>query len=262
MTELPVKREDAVAFFRFQIISEMLDAQPGFVEATAKKLSKQQFNDVVNKRMIGFSERTIWKYYSDYKKHGFDGLKPRVRSDKSIHPSISDDLIKDILALKKELPTRSAAKIVIMLTIAGRMEEGSIHLRTVNRILNQYGYTRQSLSKDNRVYLKHEKDRICAMWQSDVMSAFYIPDGNNGSKLAYLIGIIDDHSRRDMHSEFYLDSTLPRLENTLRKAVIKFGAPDSLYVDNGKIYISEQFKLICARLGIKIRYATPYKRKI
>ena len=66
MAELPVKREDAVAFFRFQIISEMLDAQPGFVEATAKKLSRQQFNDVVNKQMVSFSERTIWKYYSDY----------------------------------------------------------------------------------------------------------------------------------------------------------------------------------------------------
>lgn len=258
MAELPVKREDAVAFFRFQIISDMLDAQPGFVEATAKKLSKQQFNDVVNKRMISFSERTIWKYYSDYRKHGFDGLKPRVRKDKSSHPSISDKLIKDILSLKEELPTRSAAKIIIMLILAGRVEEGSIHLRTVNRILNQYGYTRQSLSKTNRVFVKHEKDRICAMWQCDVMSAFYIPDGNNGSKLAYLIGMIDDHSRRDMHSEFYLDSTLPRLENTLRKAVVKFGAPDSLYVDNGKIFISQQFKLMCARLGIRIRYATPY----
>jgi len=68
MAELPVKREDAIAFFRFQIISEMLDAQPGFVEATAKKLSRQQLNNVANKRMVSFSERTIWKYYSNYKK--------------------------------------------------------------------------------------------------------------------------------------------------------------------------------------------------
>jgi len=34
-----------------------------------------------------------------------------------------------------------------------------------------------------------------------------------------------------MHSEFYLDSTLPRLEYTLRKAVTKYGTPSSLYVD-------------------------------
>jgi len=155
-------------------------------------------------------------------------------------------------------PERSAAKIITMLELARRIPEESVHIRTANRILNQYGYTRETLSKDRRLYIKHEKDRICAMWQSDVMSAFYIPDGNNGSKMAYLIGIIDDHSRRDMHSEFYFDSTLPRLEDTLRKAVIKHGACDSLYVDNGKIFVSEQFKLICARLGIRIKFATPF----
>lgn len=226
MGELPIKKEDAVAFFRFQVISEMLDAKPGFIEATAKKLAVQQFNDIVNKRLVTFSERTIFKYYSSYKKYGFDGLKPKVRCDKGTHPGIDEDIIKDILSLKKELPTRSAAKIIIMLTLAGRLEDGCIHVRTVNRILNQYGYTRDSLSKDARLHIKHEKDRVCAMWQSDVMSAFYIPDGNNGSKLAYLIGIIDDHSRRDMHSEFYLDSTLPRLEDTLRKAVTKHGASE------------------------------------
>ena len=258
MGELPIKREDAVAFFRFQVISEMLDAEPGFVRATANRLAKQQFNDVVNKRMVTFSERTIFRYYTNYKKYGFDGLKPKVRCDKGTHPGIDSGIISDILALKKELPTRSAAKIITMLTLAGKMEENSIHVKTVNRILYQYGYTRDTLSKDKRLHIKHEKDRICAMWQSDVMSAFYIPDGNNGSKMAYLIGILDDHSRRDMHSEFYLDSTLPRLEDTLRKAVTKHGAPDSLYVDNGKIFISEQFKLLCARLGIRLKYATPY----
>ena len=258
MEEIPIKREDLIAYFRFQIISAMLDAKPGFIEATAKNLAKQQFNDVVNKRMVTFSERTIFKYYSDYKKYGFNGLKPKLRSDKGTHPSIDADIIKRIIDLKKELPTRSAAKIMIMLILAGKLEENAIHIRTVNRILNQYGYTKGSLSIEARAHIKHEKDRICAMWQSDAMSAIYIPDGNNGKKLAYLIGIIDDHSRRDMHSEFYFDSTLPRLEDTLRKAVTKYGAPDSLYVDNGKIFISEQFKLLCARLGIRLKYATPY----
>ena len=144
-----------------------------------------------------------------------------------------------------------------MLIIAGKVDEGTLHLRTVNRILNQYGYNNESFSISRRLYVKHEKDRINAMWQSDVMSALYIPDGKNGNKLAYLIGIIDDYSRRDMHSEFYLDSTLPKLEDTIRKAVTKYGAPDSCYVDYGKIFISEQFKLICARLGIRLRFATP-----
>jgi putative transposase len=257
MAELPISWADAVAFFRFQIISEMLDAPNGFIYSTAKKLAKQQFNDVFNKRMVTFSERTIFKYYSDYKKYGFEGLKPKARCDKGEHPRIDTDIISQILALKKETPARSAAKIISMLTVANRIEEGSLHVRTVNRILSQYGYTREALAKSSRIYIKHEKEKINAMWQSDVMSALYIPDGNNSKRMAYLIGILDDYSRRDMHSEFYLDSTLPRLEDTLRKAVTKFGAASSLYVDNGKIFISEQFKLICAKLGIKLKFATP-----
>jgi len=257
MAEIPIKREDAVAFFRFQVISEMLDAPSGFIRKTANMLAKKEFHDVVNKRMVTFSERTIFYYYSNYKKYGFDGLKPKIRCDKGTHPGIETELISKILDLKKELPTRSAAKIIAMLTIAGIIKDDSLHVRTVNRILNQYGYTNKSLSKNSRIYIKHEKDTINEMWQSDVMSAFYIPDGNNGRKLAYLIGIIDDHSRKDKHSEFYLDSTLPRLEDTLRKAVTKHGVCSSLYVDNGKIYVSEQFKLICAKLGIKLRFSTP-----
>ena len=51
----------------------MLDAKPGFVEATAKKLAGQQFNDVINKRMVTFSERTIFRYYSDYKRMALTG---------------------------------------------------------------------------------------------------------------------------------------------------------------------------------------------
>lgn len=258
MTELPIKKEDAVAFFRFQIISEMLDAAPGFVEATAKRLSQQSFHDVLNKRMISYTERTIFRYYSAYKKQGFEGLKPKTRKDKGTHPGLGTAIISDILSLKKELPSRSAAKILIMLTLAKRIEEGSLNIRTINRILNQYGYTQESLAKESRVYIKHEKEQICQMWQSDVMSSIYIPDGNGGKKLAYLIGMIDDHSRRDMHSEFYFDATLPRLEDTLKKAVTKFSAPLTLYVDNGKIFVSEQFKLLCARLGIRIKFATPF----
>lgn len=258
MQDCPIPYDQAVAYFRFQVISDMLDAPKTLLRATAVELSNKQFNDFANKRMVSFSVRTLFRYYKAYKEHDFDGLRPKGRKDKGTHRSVSVDMISLLLELKKELPSRSACKIITMLVLARKVDEGTLHVRTVNRILNTYGYTRKSLSADTRVYVKHEKDRINEMWQSDVMNACYIPDGNGGMAMAYLIGIIDDHSRRILHSEFYLDSTLPRLEDTLRKSVTKFGAPSSLYVDNGKIYIAQQFKLICARLGIRLRYATPY----
>lgn len=40
----------------------------GKIDATARKLAKQKFHDVLNKKMVSFHERTIYEYYMNYKK--------------------------------------------------------------------------------------------------------------------------------------------------------------------------------------------------
>lgn len=260
MKDLPISRPEAVGLFYYQIVDELMSAPPGKLTEKVRELAQRQFHDAVNKRIVTFSERTLFRLYKKYREAGFEGLMPKPRSDKGTHPSLDPQVIRDILELKKELPARSAAKIITMLTLAGKIEEDSLTPRTVNRILNQYGYTRQVLSRASRAYIKHEKEHINQMWQGDVMSACYIPCGPGGeTKLAYLVGFIDDCSRRCVHAEFYFDATLPRVEDVLKKALTKFGVPLSAYLDNGKVYVSEQFKLLCARLGIRLRYSTPFQ---
>ena len=51
---------------------------------------------------------------------------------------------------------------------------------------------------------------------------------------------------------------LPILEDCFRKAMLKFGKPADILVDNGKIFVSKWFKLACARLGIRHIAAKPY----
>ena len=256
--ENDIKRKEAIAFFRFQIISEMLDAPRGKIDATAKKLAKQKFIDAVNQKKVSFHERTIYQYYMDYKKYGFNGLKPKAYTNKNTHPSIPNDIIDEIKSLKEELPTRTAQKIIILLELSKKIKIDYLHPRTVNRILKQDGYTTQALMNNNRVHTKFEKEVIGKLWQSDVMSAFYLPDKDGKKKMVYLIAFLDDHARYITHGQFYFDATLTRLEDCLKKAIIKFGAPKALYVDNGKIFISDNFKLICAKLGINLKYAKPY----
>ena len=258
MFEGSIKTDEAIAFFRYTVILPLLEATPGTIRKIAYSLAHTTFNDPVNRRVITFGERTIFTYYANYRKYGFDGLKPKVKSNKGKHPSIPEETIKEILSLKEELPSRSAQKIIAMLELANKTSKDFLKVRTINRILSFYGYTRESLSKDTRVYAKHEKEAINMMWQSDVMEGFYIPDGDGSSKLVYLIGFIDDHSRRILHCQFYFDATLTRLEDCLKKAITKFGVPQTLYVDNGRIYIADDFKIICAKLGIKLKYSTPY----
>ncbi len=259
MSTETVKSEDIIAYFRYTVILPLVEAAPGTIRTTASELSKKVFNDPYTMCSRTFGERTIFTYYSNFKKHGFNGLKPKVRAKSPPHPSISPDILKHILKLKEDLPTRSAEKIISMLTLSMKVQKGSLHPRTINRALKFYGYTRENLKKDSRVYTKHEKAAINIMWQSDVMEAFFIPDENGNQRMVYLIGFIDDHSRRILHCQFYFDATLTRLEDCLKKAVIKFGSPSSLYVDNGKIFVSDNFKIICAKLGINLKYSTPYK---
>ena len=61
-----------------------------------------------------------------------------------------------------------------------------------------------------------------------------------------------------MHAEFYSNQRLPILEDCFRKALLKFGKPSDILVDNGKIFVSKWFKLACARLGVRHIAAKPF----
>jgi hypothetical protein len=64
-----------------------------------------------------------------------------------------------------------------------------------------------------------------------------------------------------MHAEFYDTQKLPILEDCFRKALLKFGKPVDILVDNGKIFVSKWFRLACARFGIHHISAKPYSAK-
>jgi hypothetical protein len=65
------------------------------------------------------------------------------------------------------------------------------------------------------------------------------------------VALIDDATRLVVQAEFYANQKLPVLEDALRKAIVRCGVPDNLYVDNGKIFISQWVRLACAKLGIR-----------
>jgi len=98
------------------------------------------------------------------------------------------------------------------------------------------------------------------LWQSDVKYGVYLPDPNDPKKKfrTYLLTIIDDATRFVVHAEFYADQKLHILEHGLRKAILRSGAPKSIYVDNGKIFTSTWLQLACAKLNIRHLRAKPY----
>ena len=61
------------------------------------------------------------------------------------------------------------------------------------------------------------------------------------------------------HAEYYFDEKLPRLEDCLKKAILRCGVPEKLYVDNGSIFRSHHLARICGELSIHLIHSRPYK---
>ena len=100
------------------------------------------------------------------------------------------------------------------------------------------------------------------LWQTDLKYGPYLPDPNHpGHKLrTYLIAIIDDATRFVVQAEFYANQKLPVLEDAFRKAILRCGTPDNLYLDNGKIFVSQWLRLACAKLRIRHLNTKPTPR--
>ncbi|AEE95412.1 DDE-type integrase/transposase/recombinase [Mahella australiensis] len=243
---------DMMAYLRYRAIESVLDAQKGKVDEMVKEVASRTIFDPYFNRSFSFSDRTVYRYLKLYRLYGFDGLKPKVNRNRNNHCVLSPEQIRWITQLKEQLPLRSVRKIIAMLE-ASCMKE-----RTVSRVLHDMGYTRSNLARDKNVYNHNVSADIFEQYQGDMMEGVYITDKNGNKRKVYLFGFIDNFSKFVPHSQFYYESSLPRMEDCLKKAITKYGVPERVYLDNGKVYVSYNFKLSCARLGIRLSYATPY----
>ncbi len=199
----------------------------------------------------GVSGRTLRRYVAAFKRQGFDALLPRERKDKGSCKAIPAEALKLAVELRQELPARSAQRVQQLLASEGYLVARS----TLERHLRQQGLSGRELKAAQKQVASRRFNRVGrnTLWQSDLKYGPYLPDPKQpGRKMrTYLVAIIDDATRLVVHGEFYANQKLPVLEDALRKAVIRCGAPDNLYVDNGKIFVSRWLRLACAKLRIR-----------
>jgi len=116
--------------------------------------------------------------------------------------------------------------------------------------------------KSHKIHRSFEAEHPNQIWQSDILYGPYLPDPKapERTRRTYLAAFIDDFLRLAPHGEFYWDEKFPALENTLKKALLKRGLPQIIYVDNGKIFSARRLDAVCAALGIRpaLRRDPPY----
>ncbi len=255
------KREE-IALFRYGMILPFLSPDKldwGLKGELRRRLAQEHVN-IPHSQKHRVCEDTIRKWLAAYKAKGFDGLKPQPRRDHGQTRKISTEAFEKAVALKKEAPQRGVAKIIRIMETSRLVKPGEIKRSTLSRLFKEHSFDRKTLMKQHKIHRAFEAEHPNQIWQSDILYGPYLPDPKTPekNKRTYLAAFIDDFSRLAPHAEFYWDEKFPALENTLKKALLKRGIPQIIYVDNGKVYCARRLDAVCAALGIRKISCQPY----
>jgi putative transposase len=254
-----------IALFRYTLILSLIRGEypPGGKEKLRRQISSRPY-DVPYSSRRSVSTTTLARWERLYQEQGFDGLKPQSRSDQGACRAISPATLARAETLKREQPLRSARSIIRILSLdkTNPIPELRIAPRTLRRQLAHRGATAAQLLAEQRPkpYRRFERSHFGDLWQGDAMHGPYLPDpaDSERQRQVFLFAFLDDHSRLIPHAQFYWNEQLPRMEDCFKRAILRYGRPLSVYVDQGSVYKADQFNTLCACLGIQRILGTPY----
>lgn len=176
---------------------------------------------------ISISARTLREWCQIHRKHGLNGLLPQARKDRGKPRAIPQEVLDRAMALRRELPSRSAERISDMVATSGVTP---VSASTLAFHFRKAGLDR-SLDADPKAFRRFEHPRPNACWQSDMSDGILLPDPTDPTqkRRCYLHGFLDDHSRLVPHAAFYWRESLPALEDCFRQAILKRGIPSMCY---------------------------------
>lgn len=257
------ERRREIALFRYGVIADLVHLEPhhrGLYALLAKK-AEQQFTIPGSLRQHVAPE-TMRGWLRAYRRGGFDALVPRVRADQGCVRSIPPQVVDLLCQLKEDSPDLSIPSLIkVARTEHGCLvtEEVKLPESTVHRLLARRGLIKKQpddpTSKDRR---RFQYESAGDLWMSDVMYGPKIRDAHH-QRQTYLIAFIDDATRVVPYAAFTFSEGAITYLSVLEQAVRRRGIPKRLYVDNGAAFRSKQLAVVCAKLGIALIHAKPYK---
>ena len=114
-----------IALFRHAIIAdlEFEELRRGELSARIASLAERTFRTPSGDEQR-FCVRTLWSWWSAYKRGGLDALLPKERCDRGVPKVIAPDLLEAAVAARKEIPSRSTSTVIDILERQRRVEAG------------------------------------------------------------------------------------------------------------------------------------------
>ena len=247
----------------FEKSANILELVESLADESLSLKERRQLRDEYRSR-YGLSDRTIRNYIARYRQGGAQAfLMPRVHTPS---PRIHNrELAEAILALVKERPQRTVPKLRKLLAVDSRLAQSveKVSDRSIYRFLLEHGLSQKAryalLCEDGRMsYHRFQAARPLDLVQGDARDGIWL-DTKDGKRKTYLFVWIDDYSRKILSGRYYFDEKLPRMEDTFKRLVLRWGIPLKVYLDNGSVYIAKQFAWILGQLKTAKLHHKPYQ---
>jgi len=252
MTE---KDREQIALFRYGLIAPILNGQ---VENQTEYLTGvcSKVHDVPYYGPREFAPKTVSCWLLAYRKEGFEGLKPKRRSDKGRSRALSREMEEHLLMLRREARDVPVSVFYEKLVEEGEILPHEVSYTTIYRLFKKHGLVGKGPVKSPE-RKRFAYDTVNTLWQGDVsVGPYLVIDGKK--RKTFLFAFIDDCSRIVPFAQFFFSEKFDSLKTVFKEALIRRGIPKIIYVDNGKIYRSEVFQVACASLGIALTHTQPY----
>ncbi len=124
----PKDHAEAVALFRAQVIGPLTarSLSHGDLAEELRHLGKRRFCPPWLSHSRTYSVTTLERWYYDYRKLGFEGLRPRPRSDRGYARALTQKQRDLILQIAQERPEVSVTVLVRTLVADGRLNKGEV----------------------------------------------------------------------------------------------------------------------------------------
>ncbi len=234
---------------RYALLEPLLDDYLSLKE-------KKEHAEVV-RQSLQISERTLRRYLQRFREEGVASLTRKKRSDAGRMRVFSLQILKRAKELLEQNSRRSIPMLMELLQADEQVgsQVKNISAGTLYFHLKQVGHEFRGRGADppSGAYHRFEAEYPNRLWQGDARHGIPLPhpDKAGKRKMTYLFAWVDDFSRKIMAARYYWDEKLPRVEDCFRRAVLRWGRPERLYCNNGKVYLSKHFLILTSDLGIK-----------
>jgi transposase InsO family protein len=204
------------------------------------------------------ARRTLEDWYYSFKQRGFEGLKPKTRSDRGKPRRLSAQQQQWILEQVRSFP---GVPVKLLYRQWKQADPSLPALSAVYRWLEQ-----NDLDAHGRRYLLRQNiPGPTKTFEAPGVNDLWIVDFSPGPFLAlhpktvatHLCVIIDDHSRLIPYAWYALAADTQALLRCLKEALRRRGLPRKLYADNGGPFINNHLRIVCANLGIRLVHSKP-----